>query len=80
VKVMQVNDESPADDAGIEAGDIILSIDGESVASLERFYRALWARGPGAEVVLTVLHGPIVRQVTVRSIDRTDFMRRKPAI
>lgn len=81
VKVMQVNDESPADTAGIEAGDIILSINGQSVGSLETFYRALWAGGPvGAEFVLTVLHGPDVRQVTVKSIDRHDFMRKKPVV
>lgn len=81
VKVMQVNDESPADHAGIRAGDIILSVNGEAVETLETFYRKLWTRGPaGVEVVLTVLHGPIVRDVTVRSIDRQEFMRRKPGV
>jgi S1-C subfamily serine protease len=81
VKVMQVNDESPADQAGIKAGDIILSIDGETVESLEHFYRTLWRRGPaGVDVVLTVLHGATPRTVTVRSIDRTDFMRRRPSV
>ena len=81
VKVMQVNQESPADRAGIVAGDIILSVDGESVESLERFYEKVWTRGPaGVDVVLTVLHGPTLRDVTVRSIDRHEFMRRKPGI
>jgi len=81
VKVMQVNEESPADHAGIVAGDIILSINGEPVDSLEQFYHRLWTRGPaGVDVVLTVLHGPQVRDVTVRSINRLDFMRRKPAV
>ena len=81
VKVMQVNQESPADRAGIVAGDIILSVNGEAVESLERFYEKVWARGPaGVDVVLTVLHGPTLRDVTVRSIDRHEFMRRKPGI
>ena len=81
VKVMQVNDESPAAQAGIVAGDIILSINGELVSSLEHFYQALWTRGPaGVDVVLTVLHGPTARDVTVRSIDRLDFMRRRPGV
>ena len=81
VKVVQVNDESPADQAGIIAGDIILSVNGETVASLDSFYDKLWKRGPaGSTVMLTVLHGPMVREVAVRSIDRREFMRRKPTI
>ena len=81
VKVMQVNDESPADHAGIVAGDIILSVNGQPVESLENFYQKLWTHGPaGVDVVLTVLHGPTPREVTVRSIDRHEFMRRKPGV
>jgi serine protease Do len=81
VKVMQVNEESPADKAGIVAGDIILSVNGEAVESLEHFYNTLWTRGPaGVDVTLTVLHGPTMREVTVRSIDRQEFVRRKPAV
>jgi len=82
VKVLQVNEESPADMAGIVAGDIILSVNGEAVESLEKFYGTLWGRGAqaGTEVQLTVLHGPMLREVKVRSIDRQEFMRRKPGI
>ena len=81
VKVMQVNDESPAQQAGIVAGDIILSVNGEPVVSLDTFYDKLWKRGPaGTMFTLTVLHGPTMRDVTVRSIDRREFMRRKPTI
>jgi S1-C subfamily serine protease len=81
IKVVQVNEESPAADAGIVAGDIILSIDGQSLESLEEFYQALWTRGPaGVNVTLKVLHGPNVRDVTVRSIDRAEFIRKRPTI
>jgi S1-C subfamily serine protease len=81
VKVMQVNEESPAAKAGIVAGDIILSVNGELVATLENFYNTLWTRGPaGVDVVLQVLHGPTVRDVTVRSIDRAEFMRHRPGV
>jgi serine protease Do len=81
VKVVQVNEESPADKAGIVAGDIILSVDGQPIENLEKFYNALWRHGSaGVDVSLTVLHGPSVRQVIVRSIDRDDFMRRKPGV
>jgi serine protease Do len=81
IKVVQVNEESPADKAGIVAGDIILSVDGQPVQSLENFYHALWTRGPaGVNVVLTVLHGPTTREVTVRSIDRSEFSRKPPTV
>jgi S1-C subfamily serine protease len=82
IKVLQVNQESPAEQAGIVAGDIILSVNGEAVESLEQFYGKLWNHGaqPGTLVRLGVLHGPKVSEVTVRSIDRREFMRRKPGI
>ena len=82
VKVMHVNEESPADKAGVVAGDIILSVNGEPVESLENFYGKLWRPGaePGAEVKLTVLHGVSLKEVTVRSIDRKEFMRAKPSV
>lgn len=82
VKVMQVNEESPADNAGIVAGDIILSVNGQTVESLEHFYDTLWAHGakPGSDVRLTVLHGPNAKEVTVHSIDRMEFMRHRPGV
>ncbi|MEP7068923.1 MAG: S1C family serine protease [Usitatibacter sp.] len=82
VKVMQVNEESPADVAGITAGDIILKVNGEPVDCLEKFYGKLWSAGarPGNDVHLTVLHGVSLREVIVRSIERQEYMRRKPSI
>jgi len=82
VTVMHVNEESPADKAGVAAGDIILSVNGEPVESLEKFYGKLWRPGsePGNEVRLTLLHGVALKEVTVRSIDRREFMRQKPGI
>ena len=73
--------DGPAEKAGIAAGDIILAIGGEKVRDLADFYRKLWASGePGVEVGLTVLQGAQPARVTVRSIDRLDFVRRKPTI
>jgi serine protease Do len=81
VKVVLVDAEGPADHAGLVAGDIILGVDGRQVDSLEQFYRQVWARGPaGVDVRLTVLHGPTLHDIVVRSIDRAQFMRRKPGI
>jgi S1-C subfamily serine protease len=81
IKVLRVSRDSPAEAAGIKPGDIILGISGQNVARLEDFYRRIWSSGaPGVEVTLRVLQGTEVRDVKLRSIDRLDFIRKKPTI
>ncbi len=81
LKVIRVSAEGPADSAGLRPGDIILTVGGEKIRDLADFYTKLWASGePGVEVALTVLQGVEVKSLRVRSIDRQDFLRRKPTI
>jgi S1-C subfamily serine protease len=79
--VMRVSRDSPAEQAGIAAGDIILQVSGRGVDSLPDFYRRLWSAGaPGVEITLKVLKGTDVQDVKIRSIDRFDVIRKKPSI
>jgi serine protease Do len=81
IKVLRVSEDSPAEAAGIAAGDLILSLSGEKVERLPDFYRRLWSSGaPGVEVTLKVLHGTEVRDVKIRSVDRLEFLRKRPTI
>ncbi len=81
LKVMRVSSEGPAAAAGIRTGDLILSVGGANVSTLEDFYARLWGAGrPGVEVVLKVLQGSEVRDLKVRSIDRFEYSRKKPTI
>jgi serine protease Do len=81
LKVLRVSSEGPADLAGVVAGDIILSLNGEKVSTLQEFYKRLWSRGaPGVEVTLRVLHGGDVRELKIRSMDRQEHIRKKPTI
>lgn len=81
LQVLRVSSDGPAQQAGVEPGDIILSLNGEKVTKLADFYQRLWSRGaPGIEVTLKVLHGADVRDVKVRSIDRLEHIRKKPTI
>jgi serine protease Do len=81
LKVLRVSDEGPAEAAGLAPGDLILSMAGVKVEKLDDFYKRLWSSGkPGVEITLKVLHGTEVREVRVRSIDRLEFIRKKPTI
>jgi len=79
--VLRVQEQGPAEKAGLKSGDIILSIHGQSVNSLEDFYKELWGLGQaGAAVPLKVLQGSEVRDINVESINRMDFLKAKPAL
>ncbi|MEL7460287.1 MAG: S41 family peptidase [Pseudomonadota bacterium] len=56
VKVVSPMDGTPADDAGIEAGDFITHVDGESVLGLTLDGAVELMRGPiGSEIIVTVV-------------------------
>ncbi|MDA8586112.1 S41 family peptidase [Rhodobacteraceae bacterium] len=56
VKVVSPIDDTPADDAGIEAGDFITHVDGESVLGLGLDAAVEMMRGPvGSEIIITVV-------------------------
>ncbi|MGR3637104.1 MAG: S41 family peptidase [Shimia sp.] len=56
VKVVSPIDDTPADAAGIEAGDFITHVDGESVLGLNLDQAVEMMRGPvGSEIVITVV-------------------------
>lgn len=80
VVVVRTNDDGPAKAAGIAAGDVIVAVGGERVATVEDFLRKTWALGAaGTEVPLDVVKGDgdpdAVRHVKVRSIDRLHWLR-----
>jgi serine protease DegS len=66
---------SPAERAGLERGDLILSLDGEPVSSLRELYAALWRKGPGEAMGLQVLRDSAIRLVDVVAGDRDEFYK-----
>jgi S1-C subfamily serine protease len=81
VQVVRVNAESPAEAAGVEAGDVLLAIDGVRIDSLATFYKKLWDRPePDAEVQLTILQGSNIRQLTLKAVDRMSVIRKPGGI
>lgn len=65
----------PADRAGLAQGDLVLSVDGQSVTSLRELYRAFWRKGPGDPLDLQVLRDSQIRMVHVVAGDRYDFYK-----
>jgi Do/DeqQ family serine protease len=52
--VSSVQEDSPADDAGVERGDVITAIDGNAVKSSNELRNRIASTKPGARVTLTV--------------------------
>jgi S1-C subfamily serine protease len=77
--VTRVSPESPAEDAGLQKGDVIVGIGGIAVHGQADFYAKLWATGnAGVDVPLEVLKGNQVQKFTIKSIDRDRYFRPKP--
>lgn len=81
VRVVRVTEDSPADVAGLEPGDEILSLDGEAVAGLSSLWKALWkGTGSSRAVQLQIDRRGEVRTVTVHTVDRAATLRRATGI
>jgi carboxyl-terminal processing protease len=57
VKVIAPTEDTPADRAGIKAGDIIVEFDGKPVKDLYAYTDALYAHKPGDTIDVVVLRG-----------------------
>jgi S1-C subfamily serine protease len=76
VVVTRILPGTPAADAGMRRGDVILGVAGQSIGGQGEFYRTLWASGPaGEEVELHILRSKTVQHLTVRSVDRLSYLR-----
>jgi S1-C subfamily serine protease len=77
--VTRVSPESPADDAGVKPGDIIVGIRGQQIKGQADFYTKLWGSGDaGVEVVIDVLKGNRIENHHIKSVDRQQYLRPKP--
>jgi len=69
-------DNGPAEQAGLRAGDRILSVNQDDIADLASLWRRVWASGSaGAEVRLRLQRDATTMSLTVRSGDRTKFLK-----
>jgi S1-C subfamily serine protease len=76
--VSRVTPGGPAEQAGVQRGDIIVGVNGEKANTLPDFYRKVWNRGrAGVMVPLDVLQNNEVRRIDVKSMNRLDHLKLK---
>jgi membrane-associated protease RseP (regulator of RpoE activity) len=73
VEVVHVVPGSPAEAAGLLAGDVIALVDGEPVSELDRFSREIRRRSPGSTMVITARRGDETLELAVTVGDRLDY-------
>ncbi|MEK7292372.1 MAG: PDZ domain-containing protein, partial [Actinomycetota bacterium] len=69
--ITSVQDNSPASIAGIEEGDIVLSVDGEPIDGQAAFVAAIRDSGPGATVTIEILRDSKRLTVMATLVTRT---------
>jgi S1-C subfamily serine protease len=66
----------PAQKAGLNTGDVVLSVGGGEVSDLATLYRRIWARGAaGVDIPLTIYREGRTFEQTVASSDRNRFFK-----
>ena len=81
VRVVRVTEDSPADVAGLEVGDQILMLDGETVTGLESLWKSLWKGNSSARAVdLQIERGGVIQNITVHTVDRAATLRRAEGV
>jgi S1-C subfamily serine protease len=73
--VIGVAADGPADQSGLEPGDIVLGVEGVAVKGLPHMYRTIWGAGSAGTVIrFTILRDDDVITVRVESGDRYDIL------
>lgn len=74
--VAGVVENCPADEAGVESGDIVTAINGETVDDLADMYKAVWGSGgAGVNVSVTLNRDGSYHVVSIDSIDRRSRLK-----
>ena len=81
LRVVRVAEDGPAQAAGVRAGDRIVSLDGQPVATLDALWTRLWAGGgPERTIRLDIQRGNERLTFEVRSVDRAANLRRATGV
>ena len=75
--VAGVTSAGPAETAGVEAGDVVIEVNGESVSGLATMFRRVWRLGDaGVSVPLTIYRSDSTREIVIESVSRDQRLKR----
>jgi serine protease Do len=80
VRVVRVNDDSPAEAAGLRVGDRITAIDGVAVSTLDALWTQLWRGAPEREVQIDVERAEGKQTLNARTVDRNRQLKRPSGV
>jgi serine protease Do len=80
VRVMRVSEDSPAEAAGVRAGDRVMAIDGAPVDSLDTLWTRLWSGAAERDVRLEIERGEAKQTLNVRTVDRNRQLRKASGV
>ena len=69
--IVDVKSDTPADEAGLLVGDVLLSLDGQALSSPDELFDLLVGERVGTKVVARVLRGTVVTNVAVTVAERS---------
>ncbi len=72
VIISEVLKDTPADEAGLQPGDLIIAIDGKPTAEIETFVDILQSHKPGDEVSLTIIREGAESEIRVTLTEHPD--------
>jgi S1-C subfamily serine protease len=76
VVVSRVLPDSPSEYAGLQRGDVILGVGGDSIGGQGEFYERLWEScAAGDDVTLHIVREKSVRHLIVQTGDRLDYLQ-----
>lgn len=77
--VGDVSKDGPASKAGVRRGDVVIGVANGRFKGLADFYRKVWGLGgPGVDVPIEVMQRDGFRRLTIKSDDRTRYLKTDP--
>lgn len=77
VVVLGLANDGPAEQAGVDAGDLVVSVAGQEILDLADFYRKVWQLGDaGVDVPIAVARANGISNLVIKSGDRNTLLKK----